>query len=318
MRRLAVDAGGEVEVAGRRLRVTNLDKVLWPETGFTKGEMLDYYQAVAATLLPHLAGRPLTLHRFPDGVEGAHWYETRCPPHPPWLRVARMLTFRRSGKVVDACVIDDRAGLVWAAQVAAVELHPYLSTVDRLDHPGYVVFDLDPGPPAGMVAACAAALHVRCILDDLGLVSVVKTSGAKGIHVYVPVEPSSDFADTKAFARAVARLLVGRYPDRFVDRMTRSLRTGKVLIDWSQNDAGKSTVAAYSLRAMVTPTVSMPISWDEVDAVVATGRARHLWCSPSAALHRIDAEGDLFAPALQQGQHLPLEGVVDSSGTEER
>ena len=305
-------SGGDmVEVDGRYLRMTNLDKVLWPEAGFTKGDLLEYYQAVAATLLPHLAGRPLTLHRFPDGIEGSHWYETRCPPHPPWLRVARMHTFRRSGKIVDACVIDDRAGLAWAAQTAAVELHPYLSPAERLDHPGFVVFDLDPGAPAGMVAACGAALHVRAVLDDLGLVSVLKTSGGKGVHVYVPVAPVHDFADTKAFARGVARLLVRRHPDLFVNRMARSLRTGKVLIDWSQNDGGKSTVVAYSLRAMAMPTVSMPITWDEAEAVVATRGARHLWFSPSSALRRIDAHGDLFAPALELRQRLPLDAVAE-------
>lgn len=297
--------GHEVEVGGRRLRVTNLDKVLWPETGFTKGDVVAYYQEVAPALLPHLSGRPVTLHRFPDGVGGAHWYETRCPPHPPWLRVARMHAFRRSGKVVDACVIDDRAGLAWAAQMAAVEIHPYLASPERPDHPGVAVFDLDPGPPASIIEACRAALDVRAVLDDLGLVSVVKTSGAKGLHVYVPVDADHTFTETKAFARAIAGLLVHRHPERFVDSMNRSLRTGKVFVDWGQNDPGKSTVVTYSLRAMAVPTVSIPLRWDEVE-LAAAGRGHLLWFSPTAALRRVEVFGDLFAPALGVAQQLPV------------
>jgi bifunctional non-homologous end joining protein LigD len=294
-----------MKVDGRDVRVTNLDKVYWPATGHTKGHVIEYYVRVGPAILPHLVRRPLTLHRFPEGVDEPHFYETRCPPHPEWVRTQRMHTFRRSGKVVDACIIDDLPSLVWAAHMAAIELHPYLAPVEAMEHPLVAVFDLDPGPPAGLLDAGSVALEIRAMLDDLGLASFAKVSGGKGMHVYVPVGPGHTYDRTKAFARAVATLLAARAPERVVDRMTRSLRTGKVFVDWSQNDAGKSTVAPYSLRGMAVPLVSAPVGWDEIEAAVATGDEAALRFGPLGVLERVERDGELFEPVLSLAQVLP-------------
>jgi bifunctional non-homologous end joining protein LigD len=291
------------------LRVSSLDRVLWPEVGFTKAHLLDYWLKVAPVLLPHLRGRPLTLHRFPEGYGGPHFFQTRTPPRPSWIRTQRMWTFT-SGKDVDAPVIDDERGLVWAAQLSTLELHPYLSCAERLDRPDVAVFDLDPGPPAGLVDACALAVELHDLLADLGLTSRAKTSGGKGVHVYVPVDASAHtYDDTKAFARAVAGILVQRHPDRVVDRMATALRAGKVFVDWSQNDPGKSTVVAYSTRAVLpVPTVSTPVSWDELRDAVTAGSADALWFGPDDVLDRVRDHGDLFAGALAGDQRLPATG----------
>ncbi len=293
----------EVEVEGRRVRLTNLEKVLWPRVGLTKGWMVDYYTAVAPALVPHLAGHPLTLHRFPDGVDGVHWYETRAPAHPPWVRT---VTFhmRRTGKVFDVCVVDDLASLLWAAQMAAVELHPFLGTVADLDRPGMVVFDLDPGPPATIVDCCRVALRIRDLVGGLGLQAWAKTSGGVGLHVAVPLNTPVGYDRTKAFARAVAALLEHDSPDSVTATMTRARRPGKVFVDWSQNDAGKSTVAPYALRGLPVPTVSTPVTWAEVDGVVASGDPGGLTFLPADAVRRLE-DGDLFSPVLTVEQRLP-------------
>ena len=298
-----------MKVGERDVKVTNLDKVLWPATGHTKGHLLDYYLRVAPVLLPHLARRPLTLHRFPDGVDGVHWYETRCPPHPDWVPVQRMTTFKRSGKIVDACILDDLPSLVWAAQVAAIELHPFLAPAETMEHPRVVVFDLDPGAPAGLRDACRIGLEIREMLDNLGLASFPKPSGIKGMHVYVPVGPDHGYERTKSFARAIARLLATRQPDRVVDKMTRSLRNGKVFVDWSQNDAGKSTVAPYSMRGTPVPLVSAPVTWQEVEAVAAGDDESLLRFGPLGVLERIERHGDLFGGVLTLEQVLPSTSV---------
>ena len=294
----------EVEVGGRQVRLSNLDKVLWPRLGLTKRWMVDYYTAVAPVLVPHLRGHPLTLHRFPDGLDGTHWYETRAPAHPPWIET---VTFhvRTTGKVFDVCVLNDLPALVWAAQIAAVELHPFLGTVADLDRPSAVVFDLDPGPPATIVECCRVALRIRDLLDDLGLGAWVKTSGGVGLHVFVPLNTAVTYEQTKAFARSVALLLEREQPDAVTSMMARAKRPGKVFVDWSQNDFGKSTVAPYSLRGWEVPTVSTPVTWDEVSAVAESGRARDLLFLADAALERAGA-GDLFAPVLSVDQVLPL------------
>ena len=282
-----------VDVAGRSVRLTTLDRLLWPELGFTKAHLLDYYARIAPVLLPHLVNRPVTLRRFPEGVDGKNFFQTRTPSHPPWVRVQRMWTFP-SGKDVDAPVVDDAAGLMWAANLSTIEFHPYLSTVDALDRPTTMVFDLDPGAPAGLLTACAVALDVRDRLEGVGLRPRVKVSGAKGIHILVPVKDAT-YDDTKLFARTVAAVLEREMPERVVARMTRSLRVGKVLVDWSQNDAGKSTVAPYSLRAGRYPTVAMPVTWDEVATAVADADERMLRFLPDDALARVAAHGDLFS-----------------------
>jgi bifunctional non-homologous end joining protein LigD len=290
----------------RDVHVSSLDRVLWPEARFTKAHLLDYVVRVAPVLLPHLRGRPLTLHRFPEGYGGPHFFQTRTPPHPDWVRTQRMWTFT-SGKEVDAPVIDDVDGLVWAVNLSTLELHPYLSCAERLDRPDFVVFDLDPGPPAGLLDACALALELHALLDGLGLTSLVKTSGGKGVHVYVPVAAGAHtYDDTKAFARAVASLLARRSPERVVDRMPTALRAGKVFVDWSQNDPGKSTVVAYSTRAIVpVPTVSTPVTWDEVRAAVDAASPDRLWFGPDDVLDRVREHGDLCAGALTGEQTLP-------------
>ena len=294
----------DVDVGGRVVRVSSLDRILWPYVGFTKADMLDYYVSAAPALLPHLAGRPLTLHRFPDGVGGPHFFQTRTPPHPAWVRTATM-QFPRTGKTFDVPIVDNLPALVWATNLSTVELHPFLARAERLDQPTVAVFDLDPGLPAELVAACRVALLVRAELDSAGLQSWPKTSGGKGLHVYVPLNTAVRYDQTKAFARELARRLAGRHPDQVVDRMTRSLRPGKVLVDWSQNDPGKSTVAPYSLRALRVPTVSMPVTWDEVTAVATGGDGRLLAWGPAQALRRLATVGDLFAPVLSTPQCLP-------------
>ena len=276
----------EVEVDGRRVVLSNLDKVLWPRLGLTKGWLIEYYTRVAPLLLPHLRDRPVTLHRFPDGVDGVHWYETRAPAHPPWVRTVTF-DMRRSGKVFPVCVLDDLASLVWAAQLGTVELHPYLGTADALDRPTAAVFDLDPGPGTTVIDCCAVALRIRQVLDDLGLAAWPKTSGWTGLHVCVPLEDDVGFDETKALARSVADLLERERPDAVTSVMTRSKRTGKVFVDWSQNDAGKSTVAPYSLRGLPYPTVSMPISWKTVEEAVTGRNPASLTFLPDDALQRV-------------------------------
>ncbi|HEX2041734.1 MAG TPA: non-homologous end-joining DNA ligase [Acidimicrobiales bacterium] len=293
----------EVQVDGRSLSLSNLDKVLWPRLGLTKGWLIEYYRRVAPVLLPHVRGHPMTLHRYPDGVDGIHWFETRAPAHPPWVET---VTFEmaRSGKVFDVAVLNDLPSLVWAAQIATIELHPYLGTVGALDRPAAVVFDLDPGPPATVADCCRVAMRIRALLADLGLRAWAKTSGWSGLHVYVPVNGSAGFDETKPFARAVARRLEQEDPESVTSQMARTKRPGKVFVDWSQNDAGKSTVAPYSLRGWEVPTVSMPVGWDEVEAAATSGDARSLIFVADDALRRAEAN-DPFAPVATLTQRLP-------------
>jgi bifunctional non-homologous end joining protein LigD len=293
-----------VAVDGREVRLSSLDRVLWPATGHTKADLLAYYTAVAPAMLPHLADRPVTLHRFPEGVGGPHFYQTRTPPRPEWVRAA-VLHFERTGKTFETPIVDDLPSLVWATNLTTIELHPFLSAAGDFGRPTALVFDLDPGPPADLLDAARAALDVRAVLDGAGLRSWPKTSGSKGIHVYVPLNTPVTYAGTKAYARAVARKLAAEQPDRFVDRMTRALRPGKVLVDWSQNDPGKSTVVAYSVRALRAPSVSVPVTWDEIDSAVTAGDPRPLVHGMAAALDRVNRLGDIFAPVLTTKQRLP-------------
>ncbi len=280
------------------VQLTNLDRVLWPEAGFTKGAMIEYYRRVAHVLLPHLAGRPLTMWRFPLGVHERGWWQNECRGRPPWMATAEI-------RGQQFCIVDDLPSLVWAANLGAVELHPYLARGDRPDQPTVVVFDLDPGAGADTVACCRAAVWLREALDELGLVSFAKTSGSLGLHVYVPLNAHPDFAETKAFARALARRLAAEHPDHVVDEARRSARAGKVLVDWLQNDATRSTVAAYSLRATRRPTVSTPVTWDEVERTLAEAKPELLAFEPAHVLARLDRFGDLFRPVLELTQTLP-------------
>jgi bifunctional non-homologous end joining protein LigD len=294
-----------VEVDGRELKLTNLDKVIYPKAGFTKGEMVDYYARVAPVLVPHLKGRALTLRRFPEGVDDldAAFFEKRCPKHrPKWVKTAR---FTAETGQIDFCVCEERATLVWMAQLAGVELHPSLSVARRPAQPTFLVFDLDPGAPADVLDCCRIALRLREIFGHFGVECFPKTSGSKGMQVYVPLNTRSHYDQTKPFARAIAQLLEKQTPDRVVSRMAKADRGGKIFVDWSQNHPTKTTVAVYSLRARERPTVSTPVTWDEVQTALDAGDASRLVFEAGAVLERIDEHGDLFEPVLTLEQKLP-------------
>jgi bifunctional non-homologous end joining protein LigD len=278
---------------------------MYPATGFTKGQVVDYYARIGPTLLPHLAGRPVTLKRYPNGVEGQSFYEKNCPKHrPEWMRTAPVWT-EVSKRTIEYCLIDEVAALVWTANMAAIELHPSLARAEDLQRPTYVVFDLDPGPPADVLTCCRVALLVREVLDQLGLVSFVKTSGSKGMQLYVPLNSDVTYEDTRPFSLAMAQLLASRHPDLVVVEQKRELRPGKVLVDWSQNSDFKTTVSVYALRARERPTVSTPVTWDEVDAALSADDAGLLRFEAPDVLERVEERGDLFAELLTVEQLLP-------------
>jgi bifunctional non-homologous end joining protein LigD len=295
----------EVTVEGRTLSLSNLDKPLYPG-GFTKGQVVDYYVRIAPALLPHIKGRPVTLKRYPNGVEGQFFYEKNCPSHrPEWVHTAPVWVSERR-RNIDFCLVDDVPTLVWTANLAALELHPSLALAEDLDRPTAVVFDLDPGPPADVLTCARVALRLREVLDQLGLVSVVKTSGSKGLQLYVPLNSTVDYKDgSQPFALALAQLLEGRHPELVVSAQRKELRTGKVLIDWSQNTRFKTTVAAYSLRARARPTVSTPVSWEEVERALEADDAAALTFETEDVLRRVERLGDLLAPLLDVTQELP-------------
>jgi bifunctional non-homologous end joining protein LigD len=294
----------EIEVQGRRLKLSNRDKILYPHSGFSKGRLIDYYASVAPVLLPHLAGRPLTFKRYPDGVQGKFFYEKRCPRHrPEWVATAAI----PSGRVgtIDYCVIEEVPTLIWAANLASIELHTSLSRASDMDRPSAMVFDLDPGAPAGLRECAQVALAIRDLLGELELQSTVKTSGSKGIQVYVPLNTEVTYEQTKPFAHAIAKLLEARHPRRITSRMGRDLRTGRVLIDWSQNDRHKTTVSVYSLRAREQPTISTPLHWDEVRKAARSRRELALSAEPAEMLERVAEHGDAFAALNSLTQKLP-------------
>jgi bifunctional non-homologous end joining protein LigD len=288
-----------VEVGGRQLEVSNLDKVLWPATGTTKGEMLSYYARIAPVLVPHLAGRAITLKRYPDGVDGTSFFEKNCPSYkPPWIHTVKM-----GG--VSYCLVDEPATVVWLANLAAIELHPTLAAKPDLGSPTTVVFDLDPGAPADVITCARVALLIRDLLAQLHLKAWVKTSGSKGLQLYVPLNSGAKYDRTAPFARAVAQLLEKRHSELVVSYQQRAARAHKVLIDWSQNTETKTTVAIYSLRARPEPTVSTPVTWDELDDALSAadpGRLRFEW---DEVLDRVERHGDLMAEVLTLQQELP-------------
>ena len=282
---------------GRQLSLSNLDKVMYPEVGFTKGELIDYYTRVAPAVLPHLRGRPLTLKRYPNGVDGQHFYEKNCPSHrPPWVAT------REIGGI-DYCLCDDLPTLVWAANLADLELHPSLALADAIEQPTVMAFDLDPGEPAGVLECRQVALWLRDTLGRIGLQCYPKTSGSKGLQVYAPLNTAGVTYDhTKPLSQALARHLEGEHPELVVSSQKKELRRGKVLIDWSQNDEHKTTVCVYSLRARARPTVSTPLTWEELEAA---GGTDELAFTADEVLERLDEHGDLFAPVLELEQGLP-------------
>jgi bifunctional non-homologous end joining protein LigD len=309
-----VPARQAVDVEGQRLELSNLDKVLYPAVGFTKAQVIDYYTRIAPVILPHLAGRPVTRVRFPNGVEGKSFFEKQCPEHrPDWVRtvtVAVRGTGRFGGegrgpRDVDFCLVEDLPTLVWLANLAALELHTSLALADDLSTPTLVVFDLDPGLPAGLLECARVGLWLRDLLEQLGLRCVIKTSGKKGMQVYVPLNTPVTYEETKPFAQAVAKHLEGEHPDLVVSKMKKDLRGGKVFVDWQQNVDFKTTVCAYSLRAVDRPRASTPVTWDEVERAAERADPELLVFDAQAVLERAEREGDLFAPALELEQELP-------------
>jgi bifunctional non-homologous end joining protein LigD len=297
-------AEGSLEVLtdGRRLKISNWEKVLFPATGFTKGDLISYYARVSPAVLAHLHDRPLTLKRYPNGVDEDYFYEKQSPSHrPDWVQTARIGD-------INYTLAQDRATLVWLANLADVELHTSLSLAAAPERPTMLVFDLDPGPPASVLECCQVALVLHGLFSQLGLQSVVKTSGSKGLQIYVPLNYEITYAQTKPFARRVAELLEQRMPELVVSRMTKRLRPGKVLVDWSQNDAHKTTVTVYSVRARERPTVSTPVSWEEVAQAHREGDAELLTFETDQVLARVEEQGDLFAPLLSLTQELPSAG----------
>jgi bifunctional non-homologous end joining protein LigD len=294
-----------VEVDGRELKLSNLDKVLYPKAGFTKGEVIDYYAKVAPAIVSHLKGRALTLRRFPEGVDNldAAFFEKRCPKHrPPWVKTAPV---RADTGEIDFCVCEDRATLVWMAQLAAIELHPSLSLAKKPGQPTVLAFDLDPGAPADVIDCCRIALRLREIFGHFGLECFPKTSGSKGLQVYVPLNTRTDYDHTKPFARAIAQLLEKQTPEEVVSKMAKVARKGKVFVDWSQNHQTKTTIAVYSLRARERPTASTPVTWDEVEAALKAEDAGKLVFEAEDVLARVEKHGDLFEPVLELKQKLP-------------
>lgn len=308
-------ASQQVEVDGRELKLTNLDKVLYPKAGFTKGEVVDYYAKIAPAIVPHLAGRALTLRRFPEGVDDteAAFFEKRCPKHrPDWVKTATVEAGPRAGNI-DFCVCEDTPTLVWMAQLAAIELHPSLSLAKAPDRPTVLAFDLDPGAPANILDCCRVGLRLHELFDHFDIQSFAKTSGSKGLQVYVPLNvdtasyeaEGADGQGTKAFARAIAQLLEKQTPKEVVSKMKKVERKGKVFVDWSQNHRRKTTIAVYSLRARERPTVSTPVTWDEVEQALQKDDPDSLVFEAADVLKRVEKDGDLFAPVLELKQKLP-------------
>lgn len=297
-----------VTVDERELTLSNLDKVLYPEAGLTKAAMLDYYTRIAPVLLPHLRGRPLTFKRYPDGVAGKSFFEKNKPSHAPdWVRHTPLPTpgSTKDRSTTDFTICDDLPTLIWAANLAVLEFHVPMWRVNDQGQPcppDLLVFDLDPGPPATIVECCAVALLVREVLDGDGLTAYPKTSGSKGLQLYVPLAPERPWTDVHSYARAVASRLERDHPELVVENMKKSLRTGKVLVDWSQNNAAKTTVAAYSLRARPQPTASTPVTWAEVETCTAPEELRFGY---DDTLARVARHGDLLAPLTEGRQRLP-------------
>ncbi|MGA2902469.1 MAG: non-homologous end-joining DNA ligase [Candidatus Korobacteraceae bacterium] len=294
-----------VDVEGKHLKLSNLDKVLYPEAGFTKGQVIDYYVRIAPVLLPHLHGRPLTMKRYPNGVNGMFFYEKNCPSHrPEWVKTVRVWS-EGNNRWMDYCLFEDLPTLVWAANLADLELHTSLSLGKEILRPTVLVFDLDPGAPANIVQCCRVGLWVRNIFAKLKLQSFAKTSGSKGLQIYVPLNTAVTYEQTKSFAHELARLLERQHPQLVVSDMKKSLRTNKVLVDWSQNDDHKTTVCVYSLRAKQRPTASTPVKWEEAEDCLRKGDPSLLVFEAGEVLERAKKYGDLFAPVLKLKQKMP-------------
>ena len=299
-----------LSVGGREVNVTRLDKVFYPKAGFTKGDVIDYYVKISPVLLPHLKGRPLSLKRYPDGVEGFFFYEKQCPEYAPeWLKTVKVS--KSEGGVINYCTLSDLPSLVWAANIADLELHTFLHKSPALMRPTAIAFDLDPGPPADIVQCCEVGLWIRSLFEEMGMESFPKTSGSKGLQIYVPLNTAVTYERTKSFAHAVAQALEKQFPDKVTSRMQKKLRGGKIFVDWSQNDDKKTTVNVYSLRAKEHPTVSTPVTWDEVEK--AWKRKKALSFTSEDVLKRVAKMGDLFESVMTLKQKLPVLKTLNST-----
>jgi bifunctional non-homologous end joining protein LigD len=295
----------QLVVQGKKLSVSNLDKVLYPKVGFTKGQVIDYFIRVAPVLLPHLKDRPLTMKRYPDGVEGQFFYEKNCPSHRPnWVKTAKVWS-EGNQRIMHYCLANDLPTLVWAANLADLELHTSLSRKDKIERPTMMVFDLDPGPPADIVQCCQVGIWLRDLLATMKLKSFAKTSGSKGLQVYVPLNAPVTYDQTKDLSRTLAQYLEHEHADRVTSNMSKAVRKGKVFVDWSQNDEHKTTICVYSLRAREEPTVSTPVKWSEVENCLKKKRSELLRFRSHQVLARVEKLGDLFEPVEKLKQKLP-------------
>jgi bifunctional non-homologous end joining protein LigD len=295
----------ELVVEDRKIQVSNLDKVLYPKAGFTKGQVIDYYIRVAPVLLPHLKDRPLTMKRYPDGVEGEFFYEKNCPSHrPKWVKTAKVWS-EGNNRMMNYCLAQDLPTLVWAANLADLELHTSLSRKNSIKRPTIMVFDLDPGAPADIVQCCQIGLWLRDLLAGMKLKSFAKTSGSKGLQVYVPLNTAVTYDRTKDLSRALGQHLEHHHADLVTSNMSKAVRKGKVFVDWSQNDEHKTTICVYSLRAREEPTVSTPVTWDEVENCLKKKKADLLRFRSDKVLIRVDKLGDVFEPVEKLKQKLP-------------
>jgi bifunctional non-homologous end joining protein LigD len=305
-----------IEVEGRQIKLSNLEKVLYPKAGFTKGQVIDYYVRIAPVLLPHLADRALTLKRYPNGVEGMFFYEKNCPTYrPSWMKTAKVWS-EGNNRFMDYCVVADLPTLVWLANLADLELHTSLSRAPETNRPTVIAFDLDPGAPATIVQCCQVGLWVREIFEQFGLQAFAKTSGSKGLQIYVPLNTAVTYEQTKPFAKAIAQLLEERHPEHVVSDMKKALRVNKVFVDWSQNDDYKTTVNVYSLRAKDQPTVSTPVTWKEVENCLKKADPELLVFTSDEALQRVEKSGDLFEPVLKLKQKLPPLTALRQGGSQ--
>jgi bifunctional non-homologous end joining protein LigD len=294
-----------VEINGKRLQLSNLEKNLYPEYGFTKAQILEYYRKIGGFILPHLKDRALTLKRYPEGVDKEFFFEKRCPAHrPDWAKTA--VLHKDDGEKMTVCLINDLETLMWVENLASIELHVPMARAGSPDSADFMVFDLDPGDSAYILECCRVALILRDLLSDLGLASYPKTSGKKGLHLFVPLNlKETTFGDTKKFSKAVAVIMQKNYPGLVTSKMAKEFRKGKVFINWSQNDAKKTTVCAYSLRAGAIPTVSFPYDWKELERLAKLGDPEKLQITHSEALRRAAKRGDLFMEVLTRVQKLP-------------
>ena len=294
-----------IEIDSRQLKLTNLDKVLYPAAGFTKGQIIDYYARIAPVLVPHLKNRPLTLKRYPGGVDQEFFFEKNATKHrPDWVKTVPIWS-EGNHRDVNYILCNDLPTLVWIANLASIELHPSLSYAEDIMCPRQLVFDLDPGPPANVVQCCQVAMWLRAIFEHFGLDSFPKTSGSKGLQIYIPLNTKTHYDETKPFAHAMARLLENEHRDLVVSDMKKAIRTNKVFVDWSQNDEHKTTVSIYSLRARERPTVSTPVTWEEVERTLKKKDSGLLVFEADQVLKRVEKMGDLFEPVLMLKQTLP-------------